>query len=398
MSISKFLIVLFIIAFCCQLGCTEDSTKGYSVNKTNCNTSWSLKKSAEKVFLLDSVSGNRPSMIQLFTDPKSRDLYFTCFNSKNYSIDFFDYNSGKLQFRTKLQVDGPNAVPGMMGYTIKNLDSIFLSGDAGGYIFNIVDTSSHRVRSELLELEGQPNFIRYFPYPTIDEGRPFSFAENKLVCVGNNRLEYSNDTRENRKVLAFYDMTSFVPTFKVSYPDFYQYGNWWGNLFRTSCYTYNPDKKIFVVSFPASHSIVVYDPSSDEQYEKYAGGCKMGTIYPGTVEFTQADKIEPLIHFMKNDHYLKIIYDPFRKCYYRFGVKGSPNVNLSDRSTFLTTLFIIILDENFEKVGELELDSKQYGVGGLSFVTNEGLFLNYFADKTEDKLVFHAFNLEVGKL
>lgn len=383
-----FLLSCFFILFCCR----GEPSNGYSTNDPVCIDSWSLIKNSEKVFMLDSVSDNRPYMIQLFTPEKSNDSFLTCFNSKNYSIDFFDFNSGEFRFRTKLHEEGPDGVSCTGGYTIKNLDSIFLYGEAKGWMFSIVDTSGHRIRSELLELEGQ-GFITYFPYPTIEEGKSMYFVENNLVCVGNTRLEYSDDTRENRKVLAFYDLNNFVPDFKVSYPEFYQHGNWWGNLFRTTHFTYNPNAKTFVVSFPASHSVTIYDVASDQEFEKYAGGCSMGTIHPGEIEFTQTEKTEPLLHFLRNDHYLKIIYDPYERCYYRFGVKGAVNANLSDRSTFLTKLYIIILDENFNKQGEIELDPKDYGVGGLSFVTKDGLWLNHFADKSEDRMVFHRFNL-----
>lgn len=99
-------------------------------------------------------------------------------------------------------------------------------------------------------------------------------------------------------------------------------------------------------------------------------------------------------HFIRNDEYGAIKYDKYQKVYYRFLRKAMPNApdNTPWKAKPVT---VIIMDENFNYLGEQSIGTGEKWHLENAFVTSEGLNIEYVANGlNEDQLVFKIFNLK----
>jgi hypothetical protein len=99
-----------------------------------------------------------------------------------------------------------------------------------------------------------------------------------------------------------------------------------------------------------------------------------------------------IIRVCKTDLYAGIKYDKFRKVYYRFLRKAIPDAtretNLKDKP-----ISVIIFDENFNYLGETTLGASRNYNWQNSFVTENGLNIEYNddTDTKEDHLTLKTF-------
>jgi len=101
----------------------------------------------------------------------------------------------------------------------------------------------------------------------------------------------------------------------------------------------------------------------------------------------------------KTSFYDYILYDEHRKVYYRFvklGIESSPQDDLEKLSSFPPLVSIIIIDDNFRKVGEVELPKGKF-LFSNAFVGEEGLYISNNhpsnPEMQDDKLSFTLFEL-----
>ena len=80
--------------------------------------------------------------------------------------------------------------------------------------------------------------------------------------------------------------------------------------------------------------------------------------------------------FVKQDMYGAIIYDRFRNVYYRIIRKAIPNAPM-DTSWKEKEIAVILMDEEFNYLGETELGPEKQWHWQNSFVTEEGLNIEY---------------------
>ena len=100
-----------------------------------------LKKTGEEIaFELDNRTKSNSRALFLYTDKEGKE-YLTFQGYASNEIIFYDFESKKLAFKIKPEIDGNNGVGQFAGYYISNLDSIFLTNI---YIEEIalVDTAS----------------------------------------------------------------------------------------------------------------------------------------------------------------------------------------------------------------------------------------------------------------
>ena len=97
---------------------------------------------------------------------------------------------------------------------------------------------------------------------------------------------------------------------------------------------------------------------------------------------------------MQQDTYAAIKYDRFRNVYYRFLLKGIPNATI--RTGWMEKpVTIIVMDKDFNYLGETSI-----GIGNKewfwqdSFVTKEGLNIEYVDADSEDYLIVKIFSLK----
>ena len=103
------------------------------------------------------------------------------------------------------------------------------------------------------------------------------------------------------------------------------------------------------------------------------------------------DRGKMVEHHCKQDFYTAIRYDKYRKVYYRFLWKGIKNASIHSKLDD-KPFAVIIMDENFNYLGETEIGTGKDWNWWNSFVTSEGLNIEYI--EKEFKEVYLTVNLQ----
>lgn len=155
-----------------------------------------------------------------------------------------------------------------------------------------------------------------------------------------------------------------------------------------------PDGKI-IHSFPNSHDLYISDWNTDGAKKVYGGGNKAGTIR--SIDHEPKDTPNELVYscYIEQDFYAAILYDPFRKVYYRYLLHGVPDANLKTPMDS-KPLTIIMMDEQLHYLGEKEIGTGMEWNWTNSFVTKEGLNIERIGTEPEDDdyLTFGLFTLQ----
>jgi len=80
----------------------------------------------------------------------------------------------------------------------------------------------------------------------------------------------------------------------------------------------------------------------------------------------------------KSPQFGKLLHDPHRKVYYWFtslGEEAAPGADLMKLGPFLALVSIIIVGEDFAKLGEVKLPRNRFAIRN-SFVAKDGLYLS----------------------
>lgn len=345
-----------------------------NVNKINTEEAQKgcyLIKSGEKFFLPDS---NTPSdWRNTGIIATGQTCQFLLYNAYTSEINVFDYSSSKLIKQQKLPIEAD-------GLYVASAEQIyFYSYDKGKlWEFNLLDSSFKSYQFPLKQMRFHPSRINLFNGVYKNDGNLFMTS-------------YTLGEQENKQrfTCICYDVMNDEIRYTLEYPQEYQKANWGGGIYRWgySCLNASQDKIIY--SFPILHELVCYD-FSDQQVETFYAGSR----YIESIQAYSRNKIkepsgqEQFNYFLNNNSYSAIIYDPYRKCYYRVAetsVISTPTLYFKQNS-------IIVLNEKLEKIGETQLPL-QYGTTLL--VCPDGLLIPYITQgqSVDDTLKYHVFKL-----
>lgn len=98
---------------------------------------------------------------------------------------------------------------------------------------------------------------------------------------------------------------------------------------------------------------------------------------------------------LNNDLYGAILFDPWRKVYYRFMQQGI-KTTIDKTPINNKPVIVIIMDENWNSLGETNMGLAKQWHWTNSFVTSEGLNIEYidFTDTDEMYLNFKIFTMK----
>lgn len=142
---------------------------------------------------------------------------------------------------------------------------------------------------------------------------------------------------------------------KLPVPKIYSYGNWGvqtaipTHLFHT----HNANQRKFVYSFAADPYL--YIEENDGYSKIFVGSKYFKKIYPMMLRKRNVDKEKSWKHCATSPFYGRVFYDQYNDLYYRFTTHGVSNDEY-DKGTKSGPFSIIILNEKFEKVGEVYFD------------------------------------------
>jgi len=342
---------------------------------------------------LDSTTKYQFTALFAYTDTTEKE-YLTFKNSRN-EILFYDLSSGAYLFKTKIENEGPDGVPGASGYYIEDFNNIYLTSVAFPGIIKI-DTAGHIVQ----KIRYSQTNTGYMVNPSY---RSYSYFYTPLFIIDSQLYITQKLTQFNP--VSKIPVSVLIDTLRNScyalpfhYPSIVADEDARNVSAFTLAMSRDFNGKDFVYSFYFDENI--YLASVDHQTIK---------IIPATSKYIRKLKIEKRSKdsnlSMKRDleipMYGNLVYDKYRNVYYRFAYpEDELDIGLDYKS--LTSLgrkkfSIIILDAEFNKIGETLFPDFVY-CPVVFFVHQDGLYICNTHPRNpafdEDVLSFQCFELK----
>lgn len=394
---SKFISICFITFL--FVSCNKNQIKLVNEKKGELRSTVELQQVASKSFLLDDETAPKPLYVQLIKDStSSRQLTFL--NNYNNSIYFYNYEN--LDFNKKITFDknGPNGIQMPMGYHIKSPDSIYIYHN----LFEVVLSNRKGVVLNKISLNGghdiRKNDISWaYVYPefSVQTVIPFMERPKELMLSGYFSGNMPDSIIDKFKFSPRMDYKLNKIEYSHSYPSslFGENVNWGEGLFKEVFPQLHPDGKKIIYSFPVSHNLYITDINDHSYTKVYAGSNFAGTIKSIDQKPGKASVEQIRSSFVRQDMYAAIIYDKFRKVYYRFLRRALPNAP-KQTSWKDKNVAVIIMDQDFNYLGETTLATERTWHWQNSFVTKEGLNIEYL-DKNNIEEVNLTFKVFIPK-
>jgi hypothetical protein len=353
--------------------------------------------SSEKKIYLDDDTAPKPPYIQIYEDASGVRM-LTLLNPHNHSINFYDYTNATYLRKTHYEREGPDAVLSPKGYYIKNMDSI--------YVYNmpmtevVLTDSAGRVINRIQLRGDDPDWKfwpLYFPQYLPSTVAPFIENQGKLILTGFSPFSLADTLIDKFHFTACIDMKTNQAEFVHTYPKelYGKNSNWEGGDLFTPVYSGLSPTGELIHSFPVSHDL--YRAKWDEESYTivYAGSNVTRTIRSIDREPKGTPNEVAGTHFLQQDLYAAILYDAYRKVYYRFMLQGIPGATAFPEHVNKPVI-VILMDEQFNYLGETLIGTGKEWNWTNSFVTQEGLNIEYIDDNDTDEeyLNFKIFTIE----
>ncbi len=316
--------------------------------------------------------------------------YFVTANANQHSLDFYDLDKRQLAKRVRLAKKGPEGVPDLRYFYVKNLDSIFILPRNSGQLFLVNAEGRQLKKTNIDELTPGQEFGHSLMSPIIMRDSflivPKTVSEDDLKAVGTSTVAAINI--HSGKVVE-YDL-KFPAAFagKIAplgsrRPRLALVENTINVRFGmlSTIYQYDiPSRKISIFSLKSKHQ------------------AKAITLTP-YVNFNQMMDKEGEKNDFEIASYQNLVYDPYQQVYYSIFVNGIAMINentgqkndLDDKP-----ISIIIADRNFNYLGETLLKEHQHFRNFLA--TRDGLIISnaHFKNPNnkEDVLSFTLYKLD----
>ena len=389
-----------ITLLCCSLfvffSCNNNQIKLENHKKGKMHATMQLSEIDSKSFFLDSDTAPKPLYVQVITDSLG-EKQLTFLNNYNNSIYFYEYKNMEYVKKITFDEKGPNGVPMPMGYHIKNIDSIYvfsgflkisLTNSKGEVLNNISTNGGHDVKKY------DKRWAYIYPEFYLQTVTPFMETSKELLLTGQFSGSMPDSIIDKFKVTASMNFNLNKINYKHTYPRsiFGNDVNWGEGLFKQVFPQLHPNGKKIIYSFPISHDLFISDINGGTSRKVYAGSNFAGTIHSINKKPGRASAELIRTEFVRQDMYASIIYDKYRKVYYRFLRKAIPNAPI-DTSWKDKEIAVIIMDEDFNYLGETSIGTERKWHWQNSFVTEEGLNIESLEENNieEVNLVFKIF-------
>ncbi|MCC5943582.1 MAG: DUF4221 family protein, partial [Bernardetiaceae bacterium] len=332
----------------------------------------------QRAFELD----NRTSYHSEYVYPheENGEIYFAWVNMWNFKqepiIQFFDARrGGPKKFEIAFENEGPKGVNDFSGLYIHNFDSIFVSGgksyrillfDKEGELkdvypfYTVEDTSRAYMKALRKRLRTGPlprasknktgmikNDTLYFP--VLDDPEPLA-SHNPGYLVNNKFISISLKDKGMQTHLNFEGDCA-------AYND-----RAWGQYYVFPNHQKTLDGNALVFSYGMDEQVYVNDLEGNPSQSYYAGSQYFDKLTEGL-----PSEQEESTFYLENPAYRDIIPDKYREVYYRLAYQGLPSGTDENGKPLNFTYYykkkpasVIILDKNFNKIGETKLPKEIY--------------------------------------
>lgn len=378
-------LTLFVCLLLLGSNCTQDRKDFDSSTETYQMVSKDYVK-----FPLDNETAKTHFAIQYFEINDSS--YFSLFNRYKSTLYIYNYHAKTLKKKIFFEKEGPDGIinPAKIGYLIVSFDTIFLHEPFSNQLIH-TNGDGKVVKKYKLKSGSESAYSNYTDVRTL---KPMVYEKGKIYLTGlkvgiepipdHTQLEnvYILDLKEAR--------IEASPTIKR--PDIYNQGQW-GALFKYQLYgCFNHDTRRFIYSFGLEHNLYETDHNNllkkhyaKSKYfeEEFKPLTKNKDITPMELPVTKRTEYD-----FTTPSYYAILYDPFKKCYYRFATPPLTKEQFDENKPFEPS--VIILDENFERLGETRLPPQGTYNYSMMFINEKGLHIMH-DNREENALVFVIF-------
>jgi len=381
------ILIAFPIIVQFLLSCNKSTINVENPKQRILKSKYELVVSDERKYNIDSVTAPRPVYMQYI-----KGNILTFLNQYNKTIYFYNYNSFKLE--KKIFLDKENKLYRIGGYYYINDDSIYVY-DVPDVKLYLVD-SNGKIKKGIALHDNNHEWPLHYPQYMISTVVPIIRYHGNLIMTGLSFPSLNSSAIDSFHFTSIINIKTSRVKFLFTYPK-ELYGsdaNWEGGL-ATIVYPVLSANGDIIHSFPVSHNL----------YISHCDGQKYKTIYGGSnfaktissikhkIKTTPDDLI--LLNYLQMDMYTAILYDPYRKLYYRFMLRGIPNAKITIPKEE-KQIDVIIMDNKFNYLGETIIGKAREWNWTNSFVTHEGLNIEYLSGNiNEDYLIFKTFKLEL---
>lgn len=356
-----------------------------------------LKPSSDLLKLkIDKRTSNLSNYVFPYFHPDGRQ-YLCYLNPSNLELHQFDIDEQVLIKTIKLDAEGPYGVAPVSGFYVHALDSIYVGSMRKA--IHLVDGEG-KVKQTIRyknTLWNDYSFVEPFPLMASHVFTPLVLVKNKMYLFSMAQGSFTDLKAGNKlaKQRVCFEIDTLKNTGKFlpfTYPQDY----WSKGVIEPSLSRVYAHGK-FIYSFFGDHNLYITEDHT--VYAKYFAGSNNFS------EFKYYPSLEPstdeyIRFFSETSGYWSIMYDPFREVFYRFVVIGNdPDSGISPQKavSYSPHFSIILLDKNFNKIGEVAFKNNSKYVFTNSFIGRKGLYIsnNHPDNPTneEDYLSFTLFEL-----
>lgn len=396
----------YLIVFACLLaylsGCQNNTKTSNSEEDFVWTDSCTLEPAALKRFPLDSTAGGH-IYVSYFNHQNRQ--YLNLFNIGNRTLYIYNWTTGDLKTKLVFQREGPNGVGDVYGAYMASEDSIFLLAP-DQFLVSLVNGKGDLVRQYYLypkgveaSGKGMPMSTKeiYVGRPIVDNYNPISKHGDYLYMGADPRmLSTDPDLFVRSRVLARLNLADGTLDYSMPYPELYRLPNKHYPLGGFSEPSFVISSKGIVFNFSADFHLYCQPwGKGDEAIKKYYAPSTHFTSIPSSPKPFE-DMSEKALEFQANTaRFERLLYNPWQNLYYRMAWlpdKKEPFSAANPKAKFMIDLSLIILDQDFRKIGEHMLPRN---VNSTHFIqTPEGLYGVDGNNKDEDWLVLQQFKLK----
>ncbi|WP_420387864.1 DUF4221 family protein [Roseivirga sp.] len=367
-----------------------------SCNKQEEAREYSLKSSDSLLRVkLDSLTSNLSSWLNYRHDEKlDSGMLFSVDPGQN-EIELYSLNEGRLLDKVTYEREGPNGVGVLIEIGIQGLDSvlIFPAFDNSFYQSRLSDLALSKVEyekpDEYAAIRSMTNYFGSNAYTDED------FIYTRTLFGGDYTL-LDNEQLSAKPLMYRVNVASGEVEFsRFTFPDDY-----WADGKRHYEFSSIIDENRFTFSFHSDHHIY-YGTSFHEPLKKKPAKSK---YLNQELEYLPiaGDRNDRRRYFATAGHYGNLIYDQFRKVYYRFCYPKKqlePDQDLQQITLFPKEFSVMILNSELEVIGETLIgdDNHLYATSNV-FVGPKGLYISVNHPESEmnreDTFGFQLFTLE----
>ncbi|MEE9371801.1 MAG: DUF4221 family protein [Saprospiraceae bacterium] len=273
---------------------------------------------------------------------------FLLLDHNGMSIQLFDFESTALVKKINLEIGGPDGVGMPNGLVYKSIDSMYIINSNRYEVVLINRYGNVQKRINILRnTNPNENTGMFLPHTS---SKAILYKKNMYTSVIPDRNPFDPSFYDGHTQLKI-DLKSDSFQYFGNYPNSMRKKIWAIDPFIFYS-TQNDDEILF--SYSVDDYLMIYNIEEDK-YDKVLAISKFSP--KSFVSFNESNNGDPTQFSISTLLYGPIIWDPYRKLYYRMVQSGiSPKRDDGTPNTYYDKpLSIIVLNEDKEKLGEVEL-------------------------------------------